>query len=518
MSVHAQSAGDMVIPRPQNVTYGAGYVTVPPCVRIEDGFGMESGVRDYISERLDSEYGISDSDTSCFTIFVKRSEGLPKEGYNIVFTPISMILSSSSEAGVFYGFQTLFQMLSSCREYGYPEYTFNCQVIDDSPRFPWRAYMLDEARHFMGKETVKNLLDEMARLKMNVFHWHLTDDAGWRVEIRKYPKLTEIGSHRSDTQIGGWNSDMTAGKPHSGYYRQEDIKEILEYARIRQIKIVPEIEMPGHASAAIAAYPWLGITKEKIEVPVRFGKHYCAYDVIDPRVKRFLHDVIIEVAELFETDVVHIGGDEVRFDQWEADRDLREYKEKKGFNSYMDIQIEFTNGIADFAGENGIKIMGWNEILGKNLHAYDNISFAETSTSVSDNVIVHFWLGDSEEIIKAAVSGNKIVNSTNVYTYIDYNYETIPLEKAYEFDPVPSGLPEEYVGNILGLGCQMWTEWASRPQDVYIGTFPRIAAYAEDGWTDTGRKDYDNFLMRLKLLVPIWQRCGLNVFMTEEMM
>ena len=513
-TLSAQSAYDVVVPRPASVTLGAGNITITDKVKLTDNFGLSSSSKLYFVSELGSKYDIHAVGGYAPVEFVlDKVDSLPAEGYRLEFTAVSVLLSASSETGIFYGFQTLFQMLNACRQFGYNTWTFNCQTICDSPRFPWRAYMLDEARHFMGKETVLKILDEMASLKMNVFHWHLTDDAGWRVEIKKYPLLTQVGGFRKDTQIGGFQSDMTSGRPHGGFYTQDEIREILEYARVRHIKVVPEIEMPGHASAAIAAYPYLGITKEKIEVPVRFGKHYCAFDVIDPDVLDFLHNVLLEVRDLFGADVIHIGGDEVRFNQWEADKELSAYKRKKGFTSYMDIQIEFTNGIADFAEKNGFKIMGWSEILGKNLHEDDNISFAETSTSVADNVIVQFWKGDPAEINRAAMNGNKVVNSSSEYTYINFGHDFIPLEKAYGFEPVPADLAPEYRQNIIGLGCQMWTEWASLPQDVFLGTFPRIAAFAETGWTDLSDKDFGSFTKRMKLLVPKWHAKGIDVFM-----
>ena len=517
LSMYAQKADNMVIPRPQEVEYVWGYVTVPHTVALKDDFGLGEETTGYITSGLKDRYDISLDDSVHFVLNLSREPSLPEEGYRLNFTSRSIGLSAATESGIFYGMQTLFQMLDACGQYGYQSYTFNCQTIVDAPRFPWRAYMLDEARHFMGKEVVKNILDEMARLKMNVFHWHLVNDAGWRIESRKYPELTRVGSVRMDTEICGWKSGMTMGEPHGGFYTQEEIREIVEYARLRHIRIVPEISMPGHASAAIAAYPWLGITKEKIEVPVKFGKHYCSYDVIDPKVVRFLQDIILEVSELFDADLIHIGGDEVRFDQWEADRDLCAYKKKMGFNSFMDIQIDFTNRMSDFAAKNGITIMGWNELLGKNFHAGDNISFAETSTAVNEDVIIHFWVGDPNEVNRAAKQGNRIVNSNNEYTYIDYNYDALPLEKAYGFDPMPADLAPEYQSKILGLGCQMWTEWAATPQDVYIGTFPRIAAFAEDGWTEPAGKDYDSFIMRLKLLVPQWKAKGISVYPSPEL-
>ena len=269
-------------------------------------------------------------------------------------------------------------------------------------RFSWRSFMLDEARFFKGEEEVCRLLDVMAQLKMNVFHWHLTDDQGWRIEIKKYPLLTKIGSKRRDSQSGGFNSEIYIGEPHEGFYTQEQIKRILAYAKERHIKVVPEIEMPGHASAAIASYPWLGSSDEKIEVPVRFGKLYSVYNVIDPQVQTFLKEVVSEVLDLFQCDVIHVGGDEVRFNQWEANPMMVSYKKEKGFTSFMDIQIEFTNFMSRFIQEHGCSMMGWNEILGKNLHKDDHIAFADPSQKIASNVVVQFWKGELDEMRKAA--------------------------------------------------------------------------------------------------------------------
>lgn len=512
----AKNAADIVLPKPLSVDRQEGVSVITKSIYLTGETDLLGQSYDLVKKTLVENFSLSFEKSSKNQILLEKDEKLPPEAYCLSVLKHQIKVKASCASGAFYAFQTLFQLMEAgCTEKG--KYMIEHQIVTDQPRFRWRAYMLDEARHFQGKKTVFQLMDAMATMKMNVFHWHLTDDAGWRIEIMKYPKLTEVGSFRKNTQIGGFRSDKTSGKPHSGFYTQEEIREILDYARERQIKVVPEIEMPGHASAAIASYPWLGIQKTPIEVPVRFGKHYCAFDVLDPEVITFLHDVLNEVMELFDTDVIHIGGDEVRFDQWENDPEMVAYKKKKGYNSFMDLQIEFTNGISHYVESNGAAIMGWSEILGKNLHADDNIQFSEPTTKIADNVIVQFWKGNVNELSKAARDGYRLVNSHNVSTYLDYAHDFITLKKAYQFDPVPEGLPDEYKENIIGSGCQMWTEWTTVPEEVYLKTFPRIAAYAEVGWSAVDNKDYDDFVRRLKPIVKKWQEQGIDVYLYEEL-
>jgi hexosaminidase len=468
----------------------------------------------YFSEIVKNRFGINVSTTAdnrgaMLSLLVNSSEIMSPEGYKLQVSKTGIIIEGHDLAGVFYGIQSLLQMME--RGWSAGQIKLLSLLITDSPRFPWRAFMLDESRYFKGEQAVYRLLDEMASLKLNVFHWHLTDDQGWRIEIAKYPLLTAIGSERKDTQIGGWNSPERMGEPHKGFYTREQIKRILAYAKERHIMVVPEIEMPGHASAAIAAYPWLGSSSGEIEVPVTFGKHYAVFNVVDPRVKEFLQDVVSEVIELFDSEVIHIGGDEVRFDQWEANEMVKGYKEKMGFTSFMDVQIDFTNQMSRFIESKGRRMMGWNEILGKNLHADDKIQFTDPSQKIASNVIVHFWKGELDEMTQAAKDGYMLVNSYHSYTYLDYSYDVIPLEKAYGYDPLPDGLPEEYEKNIMGLGCQMWGEWIPTVADMEEKVFPRIAAYAEVGWSLPENKDYNDFLKRLSPVIQKWKLQGINV-------
>jgi hexosaminidase len=444
-----------------------------------------------------------------------KVDSLKPEAYQLIVTPKQIKIEASDAVGYFYGVQSINQLLASDtleNATGRKKWLIPTITIKDAPRFKWRAYMLDESRYFQGEAFVKKILDQMALLKMNVFHWHLTDDAGWRIEIKKYPKLTEIGSKRSDSEIGTWKSGKTSGKAHSGFYTQAQIKDIVAYASERNITIVPEFEMPGHSSAAIAAYTWLGTANKDIDVPVNFGRHYDNYDVTKPEVIQFIKDVLTEMFELFPSEVIHIGGDEVGYKVWEESKHVQHYMKAHNLNTPADLQINFTNSISKFIEENGRRMMGWNEIMGINIHKgfEEKKNDKEAETELAKNVVVHFWKGNLDLATQAAKKGYGIVNSLHSNTYLDYGYKSISLEKAYSFNPIPEGLEPQYHKNIYGLGCQMWTEWTPTNKDVERQTFPRIAAYAEVGWTALDNKDYDSFKIALKKIEKHWASLNIN--------
>lgn len=442
-------------------------------------------------------------------IIFEKVDGIEAEGYQLDVAPKKIVIRAGDASGYFYAVQSIFQLLEK-EENG--TWLLPSVIIKDSPRFKWRAYMLDESRYFHGEEFVKQILDQMALLKMNVFHWHLVDDAGWRLEIKKYPLLTEVGAFRSDSEIETWKSGKTSGEPHGGFYTQEQIKDIVAYAAERQITIVPEIEMPGHSSAAIAAYTWLGTAGKDIDVPVKFGRHYDNYDVTNPKVVQFIKDVLTETFELFPSKVIHIGGDEVGYKSWEDAKHVQQYMKNHGINTPADLQINFTNNISKFIEAHGRRMMGWNEIMGVNIHKgfEEKKHDKEAETELAKNVVVHFWKGDVKLATDAAKKGYGIVNSLHSNTYLDYSRKSISLEKAYGFDPIPEGLDEQYHKNIYGSGCQMWSEWTPTNPDVERQTFPRIAAYAEVGWTALDHKDFDSFKVALKKLQKHWDDLNIN--------
>ena len=470
-------------------------------INLGEGLNVSDGIySSYLKEQL--LLNNIPNDKGVKVIFEKsKLDTLGDEGYRLIAKNNKISILSNTKAGIFYGIQTLIQLakLGVVQE---------LEIID-KPQFKWRAYMLDEGRYFQGKEVVKTILNEMAHLKMNVFHWHLTDDAGWRIEIKKYPLLTQIGSKRDSTQINyqgkKWGSEVFDGVPHEGFYTQDDIKEIVAYAENLNITIVPEIAMPGHASAAIASYPFLGSSTQPIKVPERFGVGEVIFNPASPKTITFIQDVLKEVSDLFPGDIMHIGGDEAKYDLWKTNEDVKALMKKNQLENYSDVQVHFTNNISDYINSVlGKRMMGWNEIMGNNLHNWGN-NDDNATTKLSKNAIIHFWKGGLENLKIAIDAGHDLVNSDHNYTYLDYTYEQINLNKAYSFNPIPDGFTKEEAEQILGLGTQMWGEWTPTKKEVYSQTFPRIAAYAETGWTLTNNKNYKRFKAALIALFKKWE-------------
>lgn len=437
-------------------------------------------------------------------IVIKKDPALAargEEAYSIQSSPSGIILSAADARGIFYAGQSLVQMMpsvfhdrtadKSAVRWNISETPFR---IMDYPRFSWRALMIDEARHFFGEKTIKQIIDQMALLKMNILHWHLTDDTGWRIEIKKYPRLTSIGSKRRESEIGTWNSGKSDGTPHEGFYTQEQIRDIVQYAARRNITIVPEIEMPGHASAAAVAYPFLSL-KTPGEVPTTFIVN-TAFDPTSEKTYAFLSDVLDEITALFPGRIIHIGGDEVRYDkQWKGVPEIEEFMKKNGMRSYADVQMHFTNRMSGIIAQKGRRMMGWNEIYG---HDVNGDGGGKAGAKLDTNAVIQFWKGNTSLAKNAIRDGHDVINSLHTSTYLDYSYGSIPLQKAYGFEPVFPGLEEQYHSRVKGLGAQVWTEWISTPERLHYQAFPRACAFAEVGWTPAGKKDFPDFKKRLK--------------------
>lgn len=415
---------------------------------------------------------------------------LGEEGYALSVRENGIVVLARNAQGVFYGIQSIRQLLPVEIFGDKPvdmEWVLPCLRVEDEPRFPWRAFMLDEARYFKGMEAVKDILEEMALLKMNIYHWHLVDDQGWRIEIKKYPKLTEIGSKRPET---GNN-----GIPHEGFYTQEQIKEIVRYAADLHITVIPEIEMPGHASASIAAYPEMGSIDEKIEVPVSFGRKLHCYNMADQKVYDMLVNILDEVIELFPADVLHIGGDEVNYRQWNKNPMVQAYMKKHELKHGKELQVHFLNRMSKTLESKGRRMMGWNEILG--IDEGDIKKGTVKEVELSEKAIIHFWKGSADLAKEAAKRGYDVVNSYHSYTYLDYNFGRLPLQKAYEYDPLFEGLKPQYHKNIIGIGCQMWGEKIPEVRNMQLKMYPRLLAFAEMGWTPQALREYFEFEKRI---------------------
>ncbi|MCM4156019.1 beta-N-acetylhexosaminidase [Gramella sp. AN32] len=506
-----------IIPQPSSIGYGNGTFVLKDKVTINASEGLQNEVQ-FLSALLQKGFSKTPKLVKKgIGILLKIDESLKdklgEEGYTLSVGRKGIYITGATATGVFYGIESFRQLLPVDFEFEktYKSVKIPFIEITDKPRFPWRAFMLDESRHFKGKEAVKNILDQMSMFKMNTFHWHLTDDQGWRIEIKKYPKLTEIGSKRRDTQLSR-KSEERVGEPHEGFYTQSEIKEILAYAESKHINVVPEIEMPGHATAAIAAYPWLSSMGVPQEVSVTFGKLDDSFNIADPKVVTFLTDVLDEVIKLFPGEVIHIGGDEVNFKPWEDSRIAQDFMSKNGLETPIDLQIYFTNQISNYIDSSGKRMMGWNEIMGTDIHEDDGKTSAEAKQKLAKSAIVHFWKGDLKLINEAVEQGYDVVNSNHWDTYLDYTYERTPLSKSYAFNPVPEGLNKEYHYRILGTGAQMWSEWIPTVASMEQQVFPRLAAYAEVGWTTLENKDFERFENTLKLIKQRWKLMGISFY------
>jgi hexosaminidase len=419
-------------------------------------------------------------------------DDLGSEGYDLEISSKAVTIRACAQAGLFYGVQSVRQLLLDAMIKGTTE--LPCLTIRDIPRFPWRGFMFDSGRHYHPVETLKKILDILAILKMNVFHWHLTEDQGWRVEIKKYPGLTEIGSKRVDTKIVRRGGKKYRGQSHEGYYTQEEVREVVAYAAERHIQVVPELEIPGHCSAALAAYPELSCTGKQIEVPTNFGVFPDIYCAGKASTLEFLGDVLDELIELFPSDIVHIGGDEAPKKRWKKCPDCQGMIKSEGLKDEHELQVYFTNQIGGYLKSKGKRLMGWNQILHENLDT---------------NVIAQWWAGNARSKMEYLRKGYDFVMSPATHTYSDYNYFMSPMRKFYNWDPVPKKLETEFHKHVLGPETPIWTEWV--PDEARLGwqVFPRLMATAEVGWTAPEGKDYADFKRRVPNLLAYLDMLGM---------
>jgi hexosaminidase len=405
--------------------------------------------------------------------FKKLNPDISEEAYQIMMTPKSIILSAQYSLGIFQGIQTLRQLLPAAGEAGklqLPQ-TINCYNIQDRPAFEHRGLLLDCCRHFMSVDFIKKYIDLLALYKMNVFHWHLTEDQGWRIEIKKYPELTKMGAWRT----------LDDGSIYGGFYTQQNIKEIVKYAEDRHITIIPEIELPGHCSSAIAAYPWLSCTGEQIDVQNEWGVFKEIYCAGDEKTFEFLENVLFEICQLFPSKYIHIGGDEVPKFRWEQCPKCQQRMRDNKLETELQLQTYFIERVAKIIQAQGKEIIGWDEIL---------------EGGISAGAAIQSWRG-MEGGIKAAGEKHKVIMSPTSHCYLDYGLQSIDLKKLYSFDPIPKELSEDLHQYIIGGECNMWTEHA--PQESVDGKiFPRILAMSEVLWTYPEKRNYSEFASRVQ--------------------
>ncbi len=441
---------------------------------------------------------------------IEHSEEMGGEGYRLWVTPDYARVAAPSAAGLFYGIQTLRQLLPPQALAKEPvantEWTIPCVDITDTPRFAWRGMLVDVARHFMPKEALKEFIDVMALHKFNRLHLHLTDDQGWRIEIKKYPKLTEVGAWRDETLAGHLRDGANTfdGTRHGGFYTQDDIRELVAYAAERHITIVPEIEMPGHAQAAIAAYPELGCTGEQLPVLTYWGVNENVFNAEESTIQ-FLQDVLSEVLELFPSEFIHIGGDECPKKQWRESPRVQGRMRELGIETEDALQSWFVKRMDAFLTERGRRLIGWDEIL---------------EGGLAPGATVMSWRGVKGGIA-AASAGHDVVMAPTSHTYLDY-YQSkdeseplgiggfLPIERVYEFEPVPEQLSKKEARHILGAQAQLWTEYIKTPEHLQYMAFPRGCAIAEVVWTPKERRDFEGFMKRLPAHLERFEALGVN--------
>lgn len=416
-----------------------------------------------------------------------------KEGYKLEVTPTKVNLIASTENGLFYAIQTLQQLVPLDGTKKIP-----AVYIEDEPRFSWRGMMFDNCRHMFSVDFIKKFIDQLAKHKLNKFHWHLTEDQGWRIEIKKYPKLQEIAAYRNGTQIGPDRKKDVDTIRYGGYYTQDQIKEVVAYASSRYVEVIPEIEMPGHSVAAITAYPYLACgdvsfeNGKPFEVRKVWGVSKDLYCAGNEQVFAFLEDVLSEVMPLFPSKYIHIGGDEAPHDAWKTCPKCQARMKTEGLKDEAALQSWFISRMEKFINKKGKKIIGWEEIM---------------QGGLAENATVHSWLG-VESGLKAAKSGHDAIMSPYSHMYFDgYQADSkfepmaigywVPLDSVYAFEPVHPALNENEAKHILGAQGNLWTEFIGTEDYFNYMVFPRMAALSEIDWSPKSARNFENFKSRL---------------------
>jgi len=482
-----------IIPKPLFQEMNKGVFVLDENIRFISDTELNQ-VSDYLKLYIEENYQVSftPQKESKKIVFTSNDSISNEEGYELKIGENSILIASKNSKGAFYAVQSLLQLMpikSNGLAIAIP-----CLELQDEPQFKYRGMHLDVGRHFFSVDFIKKYIDLMARLKMNTFHWHLTEDQGWRIEIKKYPKLQEIAAFRNETLVGHYNNQphQFDGKKYGGFYTQEQIKEVVAYANTRQVTIIPEIEMPGHSQAAIAAYPALGCTGEQAEVATKWGvfdEVYCPKE----STFKFLEDVIDEVLTLFPGKYIHIGGDEAPKTNWKKCAHCQRLIKEKGLKDEHGLQSYFIARMEKYINSKGKQIIGWDEIL---------------EGGLAPNATVMSWRGTSGAI-EAAKEGHDVILTPGSHCYFDH-YQSedeneplaiggfLPLEKVYHFNPIPKELTEEESKYVLGAQGNVWTEYMKTEKQVEYMAFPRAVALSEVVWSSPENKNYSDFINRLE--------------------
>ncbi len=478
----------------------------------ENNENMLRNVR-FLTEYVKEQTGITLSNQAVnkkATILLCLNEKISnKEGYRLTVNNKKILIEGSTPAGVFYGIQTLRKALPVMKEAQMIE--IPAVVIDDAPRFAYRGMHLDVSRHFFPLRFVKQYIDMMVLHNMNTFHWHISDDQGWRIEIKKYPELTKKGSIRQRTVVGR-NTELFDYTPYGGYFTQEEAKEIVRYAAERYIKVIPEIDMPGHMLAALHAYPELGCTGGPYEVCPLWGVFDDILCAGNPKVYDFVKGVLDEICEIFPSEIVHIGGDEAPRTRWQQCAKCQEMIRKQGlkadakYPAEAKLQGYFTSVVEDYLASKGKRILGWDEIL---------------EGDVRPSAMIMSWRG-VEGGIEASAKGHDVVMAPTSHFYFDY-YQvemnrrfrepqliggTLPIDKTYSFEPIPAGMSDEAKSHILGVQANLWTEYITCDEVVEYQVLPRMGALCEVQWMQPEKKNFEQFVERSRHLTDIYKHYG----------
>lgn len=501
----AAQADYRVVPLPQSInsTKGEGYLLQEGKQIVYEGGEEMARNATFLSQYIAEKTHIAlptaamDKKNAKGNIALRIDKKLQAaEGYRIEVSAKGVAIVGSTPAGVFYGIQTLRKSLPILTEKA--EVTLPAATITDAPRFGYRGMHLDCARHYFSVDFVKEYIDLLALHNMNRLHWHLTEDQGWRLEIKKYPKLTEVGAVRSGTTIGH-NSDVDDGVPYGGFYTQEEVRDIVKYAADRYITIIPEIDLPGHMLAALAAYPELGCTGGPYEVGHFWGVYRDILCAGNAQVYTFVKDVLDEVCQLFPSEYIHIGGDEAPKMRWQSCPKCQQMIKDKGLTDGGGktkedrLQGYFTHEIEEFLNAKGRKIIGWDELL---------------SCDVKKTATIMSWRG-AKPGAEAAAMGHDVIMTPNSHAYFDY-YQTdkhgdepmfiggnLPISKTYSFEPVPETANADAASHILGVQANLWTEYIPSPRLAEYQVLPRMAALCEVQWMEADKKNFDDFLKRV---------------------
>lgn len=501
-----------IIPQPNALTITDGAFILSDKSTILYHPRLESEAN-YLSDLLtgihiDTYPATKQGEPSVNTIQLSIDEAVEhKEAYSLSITEERIMIKAATPTGIFYGIQSLRQLLpeTNTKKLSIP----TCR-ISDIPRYPYRGMHLDVSRHFFPIDSIKEYIDMLALHKLNKFHWHLTDDQGWRIEIKKYPRLTEVGGYRAGTAIGragSRNAPYTYDSVrYGGYYTQQEIRELVDYAKKRHITVIPEIELPGHSRAALAAYPEYGNTSGPFSVARRWGIFEQVYAPTEETFS-FLEDILVEVMDLFPGKYIHIGGDEVLKKEWEESSYAQQLIKDQHLQDEEGLQSYFIQRIEKFLNEHGRSIIGWDEIL---------------EGGLAPNATVMSWRGEAGGIA-AARQGHPVIMTPGAYCYFDY-YQVDPtlhpaepvngsdrftsIEKVYYYNPTPDTLNTQEANYILGAQANVWTEYMPTWKRVQFQVLPRMAALAEVVWTQPAKKDWSDFHSRLQALIARYDQLG----------